>query len=176
LSNWHPLSFSIAIRKVSNPFTTMNIIRYRYPQSDFSFAFDSLASMHEELDRVFESTFGSGSRPLGTLTRWTPALDVYQDKDQFTVVAEVPGMKKEEIDISLHGDTLTISGERKSHEKQGDQAFRAERFFGRFQRSLPLPSAVDTEKVKATYKDGILEVVLPKAEEAKPKQIEVSLS
>ena len=85
-------------------------------------------------------------------------------------------MKKEEIDISLHGDTLTISGERKSSEKEGDQGFRTERFFGKFQRSLTLPSAVNTEKVKASYKDGILEVVLPKADEAKPKQIEVSLS
>jgi HSP20 family protein len=155
----------------------MNIIRYqRYPQSDFSIAFDRLANMHQELDRVFESTFGSGFRSLGTLTGWTPAVDVYQDKDQFTVVAEVPGMKKEEIDISLHGDTLTISGERKSQEKEGDQGFRTERFFGKFQRSLTLPAAVNTEKVKASYKDGILEVVLPKADEAKPKQIEVSLS
>jgi HSP20 family protein len=152
----------------------MNIIRYqRYPQPDFSGAFDRLASMHDELDRAFESTFGF--RSLGTLSRWTPAVDVYQDKDRFIVVAEVPGMKKEEIDISLHGDTLTISGERKSQEKEGDK-FRTERFFGQFQRSLTLPSAVDVEKVKASYKDGILEVVLPKAEEAKPKQIPVSLS
>jgi HSP20 family protein len=71
---------------------------------------------------------------------------------------------------------LTISGERKGPQKEGDQGFRKERFFGRFQRSLTFPSAVDIQKVKATYKDGILEVVLPKAEEAKPRQIEVSLS
>ena len=155
----------------------MNIIRYqRYPQADFSFAWDRLTNMHNELDRVFESAFGSTVRSPGTLSRWTPAVDVYQDKDQFTVVAEVPGMKKEELEISLNGDTLTISGERKTEEKGDDHRFRSERFFGRFQRSLTLPSAVNTEKVKATYKDGVLEVVLPKAEEAKPKQIEVSLS
>jgi HSP20 family protein len=155
----------------------MNIIRYqRYPQADFSFAWDRLTNMHEELDRVFESAFGSSVRSLGTLSRWTPAVDVYQDKDQFTVVAEVPGMKKEELEISLNGDTLTISGERKTEEKEDDHRFRSERFFGRFQRSLTLPSAVNTEKAKATYKEGVLEVVLPKAEEAKPKQIEVSLS
>jgi HSP20 family protein len=155
----------------------MNIIRYqRYPQSDFSIALDRLANMHQELDRVFESTFGSNFRPLGTLSRWTPAVDVYQDKDQFTVVAEVPGLEKEEIEISLHGDTLTISGERKPQEKEADQGFRTERFFGKFQRSLTLPSVVNAEKVKASYKDGLLQVVLPKAEEAKPKQIEVSLS
>jgi HSP20 family protein len=155
----------------------MNIIRYqRYPQPDFSTALDRLANMRDEMDRVFESAFGSNFRALGTLSRWTPPVDVYQNKDQFTVFAELPGFKKEEIEISLNGDTLTISGERKAEQKNGDQGFRTERFFGRFQRSLTLPAVVDTEKVKATYKDGILEVVLPKAEEAKPKQIQVSLS
>jgi HSP20 family protein len=155
----------------------MNIIRYqRYPQVDFSAALDRLANMHDEMERVFESSFGSNFRPLATLSRWTPAVDVYQDKDQFTVVAEVPGLKKEEIEISLHGDTLTLSGERKPQDKSTDQGFRTERFFGKFQRSLTLPAVVNAEKVKATYKDGILEVVLPKADEAKPKQIEVSLN
>jgi HSP20 family protein len=155
----------------------MNIIRYqRYPQPDFSTALDRLANMRDEMDRVLESTFGSNFPSLGTLSRWTPPVDVYQDKDQFTVVAELPGLKKEEIEISLDGYTLTISGERKAQEKEGDQGFRTERFFGKFQRSLTLPSAVDAGKVKATYKDGVLEVVLPKAEEAKTKQIEVSLS
>jgi HSP20 family protein len=155
----------------------MNIIRYqRYPQADFTTALERLASMRDEMDRVFDSTFGSNFRPLGTLSGWTPPVDVYQDKDQFTVVAELPGLKKEEIEISLNGDTLTISGERKPQEKEGGPGFRRERFFGKFQRSLTLPSLIDGEKVKATYKDGVLEVVLPKAEEAKPKQIEVSLS
>lgn len=155
----------------------MNIVRYqRYPQNDFSFAFDRLANVHEELDRMFESALGSTFRQFGTLNRWTPAVDVYQDKDQFTVVAEVPGLKKEEIEISLHGDTLTISGERKAQQKEGEQGFRSERFFGKFQRSLTLPSLVNPEKVKASYQDGLLQVVLPKAEEAKPKQIPVSLS
>src|SRR6266404_6610085 len=149
-------------------------IRYqRYPQSNFSTAFDRLANMHEELDRVFESTFGSGFRSLGTLSRWTPAVDVYQDKDQFTVVAEVPGMKKEELNLTLQNGVLTISGERKQEEKKPDQGFRSERFVGRFQRSITLPASVDPSGVKANYQDGLLKVVLPKSEEAKPKQIEV---
>jgi HSP20 family protein len=154
----------------------MNIVRYqRYPQSDLSVALDRLANMREEMDRMFESPFGSFFRPLASLSRWTPAVDVYQDKDQFTVHAELPGLKKEEIEISLHGDTLTIAGERKHH-GNADQGFRTERFFGKFQRSLTLPAAVNAEHVKATYKDGILTVVLPTAEEAKPKQIEVAMS
>jgi HSP20 family protein len=169
--------FLLATKKIFNLSNIMNIIRYqRYPQPDFSTTLNRLANMRDEMDRVFESTFGSNFRALGTLSRWTPAVDVHQDKDQFTVAAELPGLKKEEIEISLDGDTVTISGERKGPQKEGDQGFRKERFFGRFQRSLTFPSAVDIQKVKATYKDGILEVVLPKAEEAKPRQIEVSLS
>ena len=154
----------------------MNIVRYqRNPQNDLSVALDRLTNMRSELDRVFETSFGSFFRPLGSLNRWNPAVDVYQDKDQFTVYAELPGLKKEEIEISLNGDTLTIGGERK-HEAKPDEGFRTERFFGKFQRSLTLPVLVNTEKVNATYKDGILKVVLPKAEEAKPKQIPVSVN
>jgi HSP20 family protein len=154
----------------------MNIVRYQgYPQSDLSVAFDRLTNLRDELDRVFDSPFGSFFRPHASLSRWNPAVDVYQDKDQFTVYAELPGMKKEEIEISLNGDTLTISGERK-YEGNADQGFRTERFFGKFQRSLTLPVAVNAEKVNATYKDGILKIVLPKTEEAKPKQIPVSLN
>jgi len=154
----------------------MNIVRYkRYPQSDLSVALGQLANTRDELDRVFETSFGSFFRPLGSLNRWNPAVDVYQDKEQFTVYAELPGLKKEEIEISLNGDTLTIRGERK-HETNGGQDFRTDRYFGKFQRSLTLPVSVNSEKVNATYKDGILKVVLPKAEEAKPKQIPVSLN
>lgn len=153
----------------------MSIVRYqRYPQSDLSAALDRLANMRAEMDRVVESTSGSFFRSPASLSRWNPAVDVYQDKDQFTVVAELPGFKKEEIEISLHGDTLSISGERKQ-EGASEQGFLTERFYGKYQRGFTLPTAVDPDKVKATYKDGLLQVVLPKAEEAKPKQIEVAL-
>jgi HSP20 family protein len=154
----------------------MNIVRYqRYPQSDLTVTFDRLTNLREELDRAFGSSFNSSFRPVGSLNRWNPAVDVYQDNDQFTVYAELPGLKKEEIEISLNGDTLTIGGERK-HEANGGQGFRAERYFGKFQRSLTLPVSVNSEKINATYKDGVLKVVLPKAEAAKPKQIPVSVN
>jgi HSP20 family protein len=153
----------------------MQIVRYRqYPQSDLSAALDRLTNMRAEMDRVFESTVGSFSGSPAPLSRWNPAVNVYQDKDRFTVVVELPGLKKEEIEISLHEDTLTIAGERK-REESSEQEFLTERLYGKFQRSLALPTAVDAEKVKASYKDGLLQVVLPKAEEAKPKQIEVAL-
>ena len=153
----------------------MNIVRYRhYPQSDLSAALDRLTNMRAEMDRVFESTVGSFSRSPAPLSRWNPAVNVYQDKDQFTLVVELPGLKKEEIEISLHDDRLTISGERK-REESSEQEFLTERSYGKFQRSLTLPSAVDAEAVKANYKNGLLQVVLPKAEQTKPKQIEVDL-
>lgn len=102
---------------------------------------------------------------------------MFQDKDNVFVKAELPGMKKEEIEISLHDGILSIGGERKheAESRKGD-SFRSERYFGRFHRSVTLPTAVDSTKVKAAYKDGILTVTLPKAEEAKPKQIQVNVS
>lgn len=152
----------------------MNIIRYHNNGRSLAQAFDRFAALRDEMDRLFDSSFSPAVRAPGSFSRWTPALDVYQDKDQFTVVAELPGLKKEDIELSLHNDVLTISGERKQ-EKQGEEGYRNERFFGRFQRSVTLPTSVAGDKVKATYQDGILKVVLPKAEEAKPKQIEVSV-
>jgi HSP20 family protein len=111
------------------------------------------------------------------LSGWSPALDVSDEKDNLFVTVELPGMKKDEINLSLHDGVLTISGERKheTEKKEGD-TFRSERYFGKFHRSVTLPTAVDASKVKASYKDGILTIELPKAEEAKPKQIAVNVS
>jgi HSP20 family protein len=130
------------------------------------------------MNRLFElSTPGFGSREDRLLGVWSPALDVYQDKDHVFVKCELPGMKKEDIEISLHENTLSISGERKVEKevKEGD-GYRSERFFGRFSRSVTLPVLVQASNVKAQYKDGILTVTLAKAEEAKPKQIEVQVN
>jgi HSP20 family protein len=103
-------------------------------------------------------------------------LDVFEDKDNVIVKAELPGMKKDEIEVSLHDGTLRISGERKNESKfQDAEVYRAERFVGRFQRSVSLPTPVASDKVSAQYKDGILTITLPKTEEAKPKNIEVKI-
>src|SRR6516162_7596266 len=104
----------------------MNIIRYEsYPT--LSNAFDRRAALREDMDRLFDSPFGSFFRTPGSLRNWSPALDVYETKDDFTVVVELPGLKKEAIDVSLHGDILTVSGERKAEEKKGEQDFRTKR-------------------------------------------------
>lgn len=155
----------------------MSIIRYQAPELSTWGSFDRLSTLRDEMNRLFDFSlpgFGREDRLLGV---WSPPLDVYQDKDNVFVKCELPGMKKEEIEISLHENTLTVSGERKNERevKEGD-GFRRERFFGRFHRSVTLPVPVDTNKVKANYKEGILTVSLSKAEEAKPKQIDVQVS
>ncbi len=105
---------------------------------------------------------------------WMPALEIYEKEDKFTVRAELPGMKKEDIDISVLGDTLTIKGERKAESEVKDEDYhRCELCYGKFSRAVTLPSAVKAEKVEASYEDGILEITLPKAAEAKPKKIAV---
>jgi len=105
---------------------------------------------------------------------WCPAIDVYEDKDSICVRAEVPGMKKEDLDISLHDGVLTLAGERKAPQREeGVETYRSERFVGRFQRTVTLSAPVDADKIKAAYADGILTVRFPKAEAAKPKQIQV---
>ena len=140
--------------------------------------FSELNRLREEIiNRVFEEPLGALAQSTGFFEGWTPSLDVYEDKDNIIVKAELPGMKKEDIDLSLTGETLTLSGVRKHEEEVKDQeSYRAERFFGRFQRSVTLPQPVDPNKVQASYKDGILTISLPKSEEAKRKQIEVKVS
>jgi HSP20 family protein len=131
-----------------------------------------LTDLRDEIDRLFESPLSRATEFLG----WAPAFDVYEEKDNFVVKAELPGMKKEEINVSLHDGDLIISGERKSETKsEGTEVYRAERYFGKFQRTVSLPPTVAANNVKAEYKDGILTVTLPKSEDAKPRQIEVKV-
>ena len=139
--------------------------------------FTELNRIHNEINRIFENPFDLLAPSTSFFEGWEPNLDLYEDKDKITVKAELPGMRKEDIDIALVGNTLTISGERKHEEEreEGD-TYRAERYFGRFQRSITLPSPVDANKIQASYKNGVLTITLPKAEEAKRKQIQVKAS
>ncbi|MHA3772027.1 Hsp20/alpha crystallin family protein [Verrucomicrobiota bacterium sgz303538] len=152
----------------------MSLIRYQTPTMSNWTPFDRLASLRDEMDRLFDFSFPS--RDTGLVSGWSPALDLFDDKDALVVSVELPGMKKEDINISLHEGVLSISGERRhEREKKEGEAFRSERYFGKFQRSISLPTQVKADGVKASYKDGILTVQLPKAEEAKPKHIEVNV-
>ena len=152
----------------------MTLTRWQKPNWDPA---RQLSTLRDEIDRLFESPlswFENGSQPFSS--GWAPAIDVYEDKDSVFVRAELPGMKKDEIDISLQEGVLTLSGERKfEKEYEKAESHRTERFVGRFQRSVTLPAPVEASKVRATYKDGVLAVTLPKLEEAKPRQITVNV-
>ena len=110
-------------------------------------------------------------------TAWFPAVDVYEDKERLVIKAELPGLKQNEIDVSVEADVLTIKGEKKKEtEVKEKNYYHLERAYGSFERRFNLPVNVDASKIKATYKDGILELALPKKEEAKPKQIKVDVN
>jgi HSP20 family protein len=153
----------------------MSLIRYQAPQLSNWPSFDRLSSLRNDLDRLFDLSWSG--RDSGLFSGWSPALDVFDEKDHFVVNAELPGMKKEEIELSFQDGMLSISGERKqSTEKTEGETYRSERYFGKFQRSVTLPTAVDSSKISASYKDGVLSVTLPKSEAAKPKQIQVNVA
>jgi HSP20 family protein len=136
-----------------------------------------LSGLRDEIDRLFELPLSEFNRTSQLLSGWTVPLDAYEDANNIYVKAELPGMKKEDINLSLHDGCLSLSGERKSETShEGAETYRTERFYGRFQRSVTLPTSVAADKVKAEYKDGILTVTLPKSEEAKPKHIDVKVS
>lgn len=147
------------------------------PVSRVRTPFGPMRRLQTEIDRLFEDPFAGWLSPNGPRNvAWLPAMDVYEDKNNVFVQAEIPGMKKEEFEVFMRGDDLIIAGERKTEtEEKSGGMYRAERYFGRFHRSIPLPSAVDGNKIEAHYKDGLLTVTCPKTEEARPKQIEVKV-
>jgi HSP20 family protein len=155
----------------------MSLIRYQTPSSGMWPSLYRWANLRADLDTLLELPFLSGGgRQAQLFSGWTPALDLYQNNDNVVAIVELPGMRKEDIEISLHDGMLTIGGERKEQTGEDDSATRTERFTGKFRRSITLPTRVDANKVNAIYKDGLLTVTLPKAEEAKPKQIQVNVS
>lgn len=137
--------------------------------------FHDIENLQREMNRLFDWTFGPGSEE-GVLDGglWAPAVDVVQEGDVFRVRADLPGMKREDIEVTINGDRLTISGEKKreAETKQGSQ-YRTERYYGKFSRSLTLPSSVDANRVEATYRDGVLDISVPKSEDARTRAIKV---
>jgi HSP20 family protein len=154
----------------------MMLTKWQRPELTSWPVFGRLSDLRSEIDRLFELPFAELARTSSLLSGWMPAVDLVEDKDHFIVKAELPGMKKDDINLTLHEGCLTISGERLPEQKRGDaEVHRTERFVGRFQRTLSLPAPVAVEKIAAQYKDGVLTVTLPKTEEARPKQIDVKV-
>ncbi|MBN2510737.1 MAG: Hsp20/alpha crystallin family protein [Spirochaetales bacterium] len=139
------------------------------PWADFKSLQDEINALFD-IDRV-PTTTGLFDRSV------SPAIDVIEDEHTYTVVCELPGMNEKDIDVSIASNVLTIKGEKKNEreEKKGSY-YKKESWSGSFQRTLPLPASVNGDKISAQLKDGVLSVVLPKKEEAKPKQISVNIS
>ena len=136
--------------------------------------FRELSSLQREVDRLFGDALGSTSKPA-TAGAWAPALDVEETEDGFTLHIELPGVSTEDVEISLEENVLTIAGERRFYDERDSEGFRRiERAFGRFHRAVRLPDRVDADNVVATHRDGLLTIQVPKAEEAKPRRIEIS--
>ncbi len=141
-------------------------------QNGWDWPLDQLNTLKHEINRLMENPLAPLSKAAELFDVWGPAVDLYEDNDNFIVQAEVPGFQKNNLNVSLHGENLIISGERQ-RENAEEALSRAERYYGRFQRTIALPKPVQAGDVKASYKDGILTVTLPKTPEAKPRQIEV---
>jgi HSP20 family protein len=155
----------------------MAIIPWR-PKQMWWDPFRDLESIQNEMNRMFDSSLVKwGDRDTSLLEgAWSPAVDIYDSKDTVMVKADIPGMSKDDIDVSVHNDILTIKGE-KNHEKEIKEKdfVRTERFYGSFQRAIRLPAGIDAAKVGANYKNGVLEIILPKKEESKPKQLKIDI-
>lgn len=132
-----------------------------------------LTRLHEEMDDLVRSFFEPWEKPFWGRSRW-PAIDIAEKDDRFLVKAEVPGCKADDIDISVHGNILTISGEKKHEEEEEKKGYyHIERSYGSFRRDFNLASDVDPDAIEAVCKEGVLTITLPKTEKAKPIKVKV---
>lgn len=154
----------------------MAIVRFR-PFGNAVDPFREFGDVQTEMNRLFDSFLGRGGQQGGMERVWAPAVDVYETKDELVVSADLPGLNEKDIHLSINGDMLCVRGERHwNQEAKQDTYYRTERWFGKFERTLPLPMPVQSEKVKASYRDGVLTVKLPKVEEIKPKEIKIDVA
>ena len=138
--------------------------------------FRDFAQLQDRINRVFTDSCGrSGEDALMTSGNWVPPVDIYHNGNHELVLkAELPSMREKDIDVHVENGILTLSGERMREEDVKNEDYhRGERFYGSFSRTFALPTTVDVSKIRASYKDGVLELVLPKAETAKAKRIEI---
>lgn len=154
----------------------MSLIRWN-PARDRGSWPSEVSDVQREMNRLFDNFFRTGWQDDHTsLSVWTPAADVAERENEFHVAIELPGVEKNDISITLESNVLTIRGTKKTEkEEEGREYHRVERRYGSFHRSFSLPAPVQAEKINATFKDGMLNITLPKAEDAKPKQIAVTV-
>ena len=135
----------------------------------------NLDTIHNQLSRFLEPFMRTADEDLVSGS-WMPPVDVAETQEKIIVRAEVPGMKQEDIQIEFENGLLSIRGERKLLKEEGVTFHRVERTFGNFSRSFTLPRTIDPEKISASYRDGVLQIEVPKKEEAKPKQIRIAVN
>jgi len=153
----------------------MSLVRWN-PARELATWPSDLFGIQREMNRMFDGFFHGTQDEDYSISSWTPAVDIAEHDDEYKVKVELPGVNKEDVKITLESNILTIRGEKKQEkETKKENYHRIERSYGSFQRSFTLPTSVKSDKIDAIYKDGILSVSLPKAEEAKPKQIEVKV-
>jgi HSP20 family protein len=140
-------------------------------------AFRNMATLHDQVNRLFEGNLQGSRGDNSALTTWAPAVDIYEDENALVIKADLPDMNEKDLDIRVENNTLTVKGERKFEQKVKEENYlRIERTYGSFSRSFSLPNTVNTEAIKAEYKNGVLTVELPKRAESKPKQVKVNVT
>jgi len=153
----------------------MALVRFR-PLGTALDPFRDVSDIQSEVNRLFDGFFGRQSQSQVERV-WAPAVDMYETKDELVVAAELPGLSEKDIQLSIGGDMLTLRGERAwQHETKQENYYRGERWFGKFERSLPLPIPIQADKIKASYRDGVLTVRLPKAEDIKSRDIKIDIA
>jgi HSP20 family protein len=136
--------------------------------------FQDLLSLQDEMNRVFDRAAGRSTRDQA-MRAWAPALDIAERRDAYLVAVELPGVNPDDIDVTLENNLLTIQGERRQAQDSSEQRFhRIERAYGTFRRSVSLPSSVQADAIQASYDNGVLQLLVPKAEQAKPKKIAIT--
>ncbi|HXX65309.1 MAG TPA: Hsp20/alpha crystallin family protein [Bacteroidota bacterium] len=155
----------------------MALIRWNPVRDGVTFPSD-MFQMQREIDRMFDRFLGGSLAEDGSVftSNWTPAVDITEHENEYIVKMELPGVSKDDVKITLENSVLTVKGEKKQEKESKSSNFhRVERTYGSFQRTFTVPSGVKADSIDASYKDGILNIALPKAEEAKPKQIDVKV-
>jgi HSP20 family protein len=138
--------------------------------------FRNAIDIQGEMNRLFDTFLG---RPAGAVpgARWLPAVDMIETKDALVLSVEVPGLREKDVAVSITGDLLSIKGERRWEDESKDQKFlHVERAYGQFERFVQLPMAVQADKVTAAFRNGVLQVTLPKAEELKPREVKIDVA
>ncbi len=139
--------------------------------------FRGLTTLQDQMNRLFENTLFRGRSDESALTTWAPAVDIYETENALVVKADLPDVNEKDLDIQVENNILTIRGERKfERDVKEDNYLRVERAYGSFSRSFSLGNTLNTEAIKAEYRDGVLTLTIPKREEAKPKQVKVSVA